>query len=50
VRLDKISTLSSNVFLKHVRQAYHLSHGFNAETIPATLNYSYLIARPVAWL
>ncbi len=52
IRMDSRSTLEFSEFLRLVKQMYDLSYinwrGFNAETIPATLNYSKLIARLIA--
>ena len=51
VRMDKRSNINSAEFLDLVRHVYDLSHvnwrGFNAESIPITLNYSRLIARVI---
>jgi len=52
VYMDKRSTLSKEEFPRLVRQVFEFAHvnwrGFNAQAIPATLNYSYLIARLVS--
>lgn len=52
VYMDKRSTLSKEEFPRLVRQVFEFVHvnwrGFNAQTIPATLNYSYLTARLVS--
>lgn len=49
ISMDKRSTMSSDEFSRLVRQIYSFSRvnwrGFNAQAIPVTLNYSYLIAR-----
>ena len=51
VRMDKRSTMSQMEFLDLIRHIYDLSYlnwrGFNAESIPVTLNYSKLIARMI---
>lgn len=51
VRMDKRSNINSAEFLDLVRHVYDLSYvnwrGFNAESIPITLNYSRLIARVI---
>ncbi len=50
--MDKRSTMDVSEFPRLVRQVSNFAHvnwrGFNAQAIPATLNYSYLIARLVA--
>jgi argonaute-like protein implicated in RNA metabolism and viral defense len=52
VHMDKRSTIPREDFPRLVRQVYEFSRvnwrGFNAQTIPATLGYSYLIARLVS--
>jgi hypothetical protein len=52
ISMDKRSTMDVSEFPRLVRQIYNFARvnwrGFNAQTIPATLNYSYLIARLVA--
>jgi len=54
IRMDSRSTLGFGEFFQLVKQIYDLSYinwrGFNAETIPATLNYSRLITRVIAEL
>jgi len=51
IRMDKRSTVDQKEFYKLVKQVYEFSHinwrGFNAETVPITLNYSKLIAKVV---
>ena len=51
IRMDKRSTLSLDKFPNLIKQIYDFSYinwrGFNAKTIPVTLNYSKLIARMV---
>ncbi len=52
ITMDKRSTIDWSEFPRLVRQVSNFAHvnwrGFNARAIPATLNYSYLIARLVA--
>ena len=49
ITMDKESTMDFREFPRLVEQVYRLSYvnwrGFNARTIPITINYSYLIAR-----
>ena len=51
VYLDRRSTLSNSEFPRLVEQVFAFARvnwrGFNAQAIPATLNYSYLVARLV---
>ena len=51
IRLDKRSTIEVSEFLDLAKHIYDLSYvnwrGFNAESIPITLNYSKLIARQI---
>jgi hypothetical protein len=51
ISFDRRSTMDVSEFPRLVRQIYNFGRvnwrGFNAQTIPATLNYSYLIARLV---
>jgi len=50
--MDPRSTMESDQFPRLVRQVFEFARvnwrGFNAQAIPATLNYSYLVARLVA--
>ncbi|MEM3760769.1 MAG: Piwi domain-containing protein [Candidatus Bathyarchaeia archaeon] len=52
ITLDKESTIDFKEFPRLVEQVYDFSYvnwrGFNARTIPVTINYSYLIARLVS--
>ncbi len=52
ISMDKRSTMDIAEFPRLVRQIRDFAQvnwrGFNAQAIPATLNYSYLIARLVA--
>ncbi len=52
VVMDRRSTMSIDEFPRLVRQVFEFARvnwrGFNAQAIPATLNYSYLVARLVA--
>ncbi len=52
VSMDRRSTMDVLEFPRLIRQIHNFAHvnwrGFNSQTIPATLNYSYLIARLVA--
>jgi argonaute-like protein implicated in RNA metabolism and viral defense len=52
ISLDSRSTMDSDEFPRLVEQVYRFARvnwrGFNARAVPATLNYSYLIARLVA--
>ena len=52
ISLDGRSTMDSDEFARLVEQVHQFARvnwrGFNARAIPATLNYSYLIARLVA--
>jgi hypothetical protein len=52
VSMDKRSTMDIDEFPRLVRQVFEFSRvnwrGFNAQAIPATLNYSHLVARLVA--
>lgn len=52
VTMDHRSTMAVNEFPRLVRQVFEFAHvnwrGFNAQVIPVTLNYSYLVARLVA--
>ncbi len=52
ISMDRHSTMDVSEFPRLVRQICNFAHvnwrGFNAQAIPATLNYSYLIARLVA--
>lgn len=54
VTLDKESTIDFKEFPRLVEQVYYFSYvnwrGFNARTIPVTINYPYLIARLVSGL
>jgi hypothetical protein len=54
ITLDKESTIDFKEFPRLVEQVYCFSYvnwrGFNARTIPVTINYSYLIARLVSGL
>lgn len=51
ITMDKRSTISASEFPRLVQQVYNFSRvnwrGFNARSIPVTLNYSYLISRLV---
>jgi argonaute family protein len=51
VTMDKESTMDFKEFPRLVKQVYRFSYvnwrGFNARTIPVTINYPYLIARLV---
>ncbi|RLE43148.1 hypothetical protein DRJ19_03030 [Candidatus Woesearchaeota archaeon] len=50
--MDQRSTMSIDEFPRLVRQVFEFAYvnwrGFNAQAIPVTLNYSYLVARLVA--
>jgi hypothetical protein len=50
--MDRRSTLPLNEFPRLVHQVFAFSRinwrGFNAQTLPATLNYSYLVAHLVS--
>jgi hypothetical protein len=50
--MDHRSTMAGEQFPRLVQQMFEFSRvnwrGFNAQAIPATLNYSYLVARLVA--
>lgn len=52
VYLDRRSTIGADEFPRLVQQVFDFAHvnwrGFNAQAIPATLNYSYLVARLVS--
>ncbi|MBC7077540.1 MAG: hypothetical protein H5T92_04450, partial [Synergistales bacterium] len=52
VYLDRRSTVDAGEFPRLVQQVFDFAHvnwrGFNAQAIPATLNYSYLVARLVS--
>jgi hypothetical protein len=52
IHLDQRSTLDAGEFPRLVRQVFDFARvnwrGFNAQAIPATLNYSYLVARLVS--
>jgi len=52
VVMDRRSTMQVNEFSRLVRQVFEFARvnwrGFNAQALPATLNYSYLVARLVA--
>lgn len=52
VHLDQCSTVDTDEFPRLVQQVFDFARvnwrGFNAQAIPATLNYSYLVARLVA--
>jgi hypothetical protein len=52
ITMDKESTMDFKEFPRLVEQVYRFSYvnwrGFNAKTIPITINYSYLIARLVS--
>lgn len=52
ISMNRHSTMDASEFPRLVRQICDFAHvnwrGFNAQAIPATLNYSYLIARLVA--
>lgn len=52
VHLDRRSTINSDAFPRLVQQIFDFARvnwrGFNAQAIPATLNYSYLVARLVS--
>ncbi|MGA4643460.1 Piwi domain-containing protein [Limisphaera sp. 4302-co] len=52
IGFDRRSTMEVNEFPRLIRQIYEFSsvnwRGFNAQTIPATLNYSRLIANMIA--
>jgi len=52
ITMDKESTIDFNEFPRLVEQVYRFSYvnwrGFNAKTIPITINYSHLIARLVS--
>lgn len=52
VYLDRRSTIGANEFPRLVQQVFEFARvnwrGFNAQAIPATLNYSYLVARLVS--
>lgn len=52
VTMDKTSTMDFKEFPRLIEQVYDFSYvnwrGFNARTIPITINYSYLIARLVS--
>lgn len=52
IAFDRRSTIDVNEFPRLIRQIYEFSsvnwRGFNAQTIPATLNYSRLIANLIA--
>jgi len=52
VAMDHRSTMEADQFPRLVRQVFEFSRvnwrGFNAQAVPATLNYSYLVARLVA--
>lgn len=52
VYLDRRSTIGAHEFPRLVQQVFDFAHvnwrGFNAQAIPATLNYSYLVARLVS--
>lgn len=52
VCLDRRSTMNSDEFPRLVQQVFDFARvnwrGFNAQAIPATLNYSYLVARLVS--
>ncbi|MGB9760309.1 MAG: Piwi domain-containing protein [Brevinematia bacterium] len=54
ITMDKESTMDFKEFPRLVEQVYRFSYvnwrGFNARTIPITINYSYLIARLVSGL
>jgi len=54
ITMDKESTLDFREFPRLVEQIYYFSYvnwrGFNARTIPVTINYPYLIARLVSGL
>jgi len=54
ISLDKRSTISVDEFPSLVRQIYDFARvnwrGFNAQAVPVTLNYSYLIARLIVEL
>lgn len=52
LRLDHRSTITASEFPQLVQQAFDFARvnwrGFNARAVPATLNYSYLVARSVS--
>lgn len=52
VYLDRRSTIDANEFPRLVQQVFDFARvnwrGFNAQAVPATLNYSYLVARLVS--
>ena len=54
ITMDKESTMDFKEFHRLVEQVYNFSYvnwrGFNARTVPITINYSYLIARLVSSL
>lgn len=54
VTMDKESTMDFREFPRLIEQVYDFSYvnwrGFNARTVPITINYSYLIARLVSSL
>jgi len=54
ITMDKESTMDYKEFLRLIEQVFHFSYvnwrGFNARTVPITINYSYLLARLVSGL
>lgn len=52
IHLDRRSTVEAREFPRLVQQVFDFAHvnwrGFNAQAVPATLNYSYLVARLVS--
>lgn len=52
IYLDRRSTVETREFPRLVQQVFDFAYvnwrGFNAQAVPATLNYSYLVARLVS--